>query len=327
VFKAAVDLVRVDVNVVDRAAGTPIGDLRAEDFTLTIDGRRGRSPPRSSSGSPRPHPRLRGRRPPPSTAPTAPRRPAASVMLVADTGSLARGRAKLVFRAAAQFVDALDPADRVALTAVPLRPQVDFTANHAAIHSLLGQLDGRALENAVVRAVTVAEALAFERREQNETMTQFVNDLAAVRRTSTTAVRATYGDGRAFGAGRSAHARTRRWRANTRESDRGRVRNTQHAAKCRAAVERRPTARRSRGASGRDGTPVIGAPSSETQPSWLPGTMSGPHLCGAPARRRDTRPLRTGDWRHGRATRHQEQEIALPTDLVRHDQATVRDRR
>jgi VWFA-related protein len=165
-FKSSIDLVRVDVNVVERANGTPIADLGRDDFVLTIDGR-----PRALTSAQfvRLDPSSGGESHSAAALTYTSNRaaqPGRFVMIVADTANLAAGRAKMVFRAASRFVASLDPADRVALATIPIGPQSNFTLNHALVQSALDKMDGRALANGIVRTVTIAEALAFERRDQ-----------------------------------------------------------------------------------------------------------------------------------------------------------------
>jgi VWFA-related protein len=166
IFKSSIDLVRVDVNVVDRASGVPVGDLTPVDFLLTIDGR---PRPLTSAQFIRVVPSVRDTRATAAALTYTSNRTAQTgrlVMIVADTANIAPGRAKLVFRTASRFVASLDAADRVAVAAIPLGPQTDFTLNHIAARAVLENLDGRALGNGVIRTVTVAEALAFERGDQ-----------------------------------------------------------------------------------------------------------------------------------------------------------------
>jgi hypothetical protein len=81
-------------------------------------------------------------------------------MIVADTANIAPGRAKLVFRTASRFVASLDAADRVAVAAIPLGPQTDFTLNHIAARAVL---ENRTVTPATEIRTVNAEALAFER--------------------------------------------------------------------------------------------------------------------------------------------------------------------
>src|SRR5262249_52257951 len=88
------------------------------------------------------------------------------IMIVVDRGSITPGRSKSVMEAASKFVARLNPADRVALASIPRGPQIDFTADHRLVQRLLGQVDGTAPAIVGLRNVGIADALAFERKDQ-----------------------------------------------------------------------------------------------------------------------------------------------------------------
>ena len=146
-FRSGVDLVEVDAWVVD-GEGVPVPDLAASDFAVTVD------------GEPRPVveaqfiPLGPPRREPPAAATAAPtdlffstnadQPPGRLIVLAVDEESLLFGEGRHVMRAAAGFVDTLDPADRVALLAVP-QPgaYIDFTADHDRVRRAVAGLAGR----------------------------------------------------------------------------------------------------------------------------------------------------------------------------------------
>jgi VWFA-related protein len=164
-FKSSADLVQVDVSVVDRN-GRPIRDLTAGDFELRVDGRR--RPIVSAqfvavgSGAGMP------------SAPAPPERYSSNadaaggrlIMIVVDRGSIAAGRGEAAFEAASQFLGGLHRADRVALASIPDGPQADFTANHALVQQRLRQVNGAAIASQGPRSIGIADALAFERKDQ-----------------------------------------------------------------------------------------------------------------------------------------------------------------
>src|SRR6185503_7696160 len=161
-FRSSVDLVPVDVNVIDRS-GRPIADLKAQDFSLTVDGKarriasaqfigvtRGveRAPKASESYSTNP----------PSTG-------ARLIMLVVDQGNIGASRGKYAIDAASRFIGRLSPDDRVGLVTIPgAGPQIDFTANHALVQTALKSVvgtsdDGEHQDN----QIGLTEAIALQR--------------------------------------------------------------------------------------------------------------------------------------------------------------------
>jgi VWFA-related protein len=165
-FKSAIDLVQVDVSAVD-GNGRPIRDLTAADFDLRVDGKSRRivsaqfvtvdasveTPTRVSPAGM-------------YYSSNAQASGGRLIMIVVDRGSITPGRSKSVMEAASKFVARLSPADRVALASIPHGPQVDFTADHRLVQRLLAQIDGTAPTIVGLRNVGVADALAFERKDE-----------------------------------------------------------------------------------------------------------------------------------------------------------------
>ena len=160
-FRSAVDLVPVDVNVLDKN-GRPVEDLKADDFTLTVDGKSRRiasaefiSVTRAIEAEPpKPHEYS-------SNSGAAAGR---LVMLVVDSGNITVGRGKPVIEAAQRFVASLNPADRVGLVVIPgAGPQMDFTSNHALVRTLLNSVVGQSTEYGGKQRVGLSEALAIKR--------------------------------------------------------------------------------------------------------------------------------------------------------------------
>ena len=115
-WKAGVEIASIDVTVLGRD-GSPVTSLETGDFAVTVDGK-----PRrvvsltllTSGGGPR------------STAPTGasgPPGPALSpgrlFVLAVDRQHIPAGGATAMLDAAVQFIDGLDPADRVAVWTIP----------------------------------------------------------------------------------------------------------------------------------------------------------------------------------------------------------------
>jgi VWFA-related protein len=160
-FRSSIDLVRVDVNVLDRD-GRPVEGLAAGDFALSVDGQ-----PRkvvtaeyvaASRGS--------GAAAAPGAEYYSTNAHASGgrlIMFVVDQGTIDAGRARQTTSAAEKFVATLSPADRVALLGVPGMEHLDFTANHGLIRSQLQRMVGLAPPAWTVRQIGVAEALEINR--------------------------------------------------------------------------------------------------------------------------------------------------------------------
>ena len=163
-FRSTVDLVPVDVSVLDRN-GRPVSDLTDKDFTLEVDGK----PRRIASAQ-----FISAER----AIETAPPKPieydtnsgavgGRLFMLVVDAGNISAGRGKSAVEAAKRFVGRLNRSDRVALVTIPgAGPQIDFTAHHALVQTLLERVAGQASDPHRAQRVGIAEALAFQRGDQ-----------------------------------------------------------------------------------------------------------------------------------------------------------------
>jgi hypothetical protein len=138
-FRTGVDLLRMDVSVVDRE-GRPVGDLRPDDFLVTVDGSPRRvafaqfygpdDTPRSTSG---------GAAVSTATNLAAPK--GRVLVLAVDVDSIIPGNEKLIFDTAARLVDRLGPSDAVGLLALPGRG-VEVTRDHDRIRRALSALKG-----------------------------------------------------------------------------------------------------------------------------------------------------------------------------------------
>jgi VWFA-related protein len=162
VFTAAVDVVTVDVNVVDKN-GRPVEDLGRDDFELSVDGQ-----VRTISSA-----QFVSVKPEPATTTTTAMaslpdfstntvQSGRLIGLVIDRGSIAPVRSRDVLAAAARFIEKLDPSDRVALFSIPTGPTIDFTTDHRAIEAAVRQIDGQGDSQRGAMNIGIAEALAFE---------------------------------------------------------------------------------------------------------------------------------------------------------------------
>lgn len=163
-FKSSVDLVRVDVSVVDRS-GRPVDDLTPADFGLAVDGKprkivsaqfiavsRTAEPAEAAPANYSSNELAAGGR---------------LIMMVIDQGNIGASRGKFAAEAAARFISRLRKSDRVGLFAIPgAGPQIDFTANHALVQTLLPRIIGQASADHGPYKIGLAEALAVDRGDE-----------------------------------------------------------------------------------------------------------------------------------------------------------------
>jgi VWFA-related protein len=145
VFRASVDVVRVDVQVVD-ADGRPIEGLEAADFDVRIDGRRRAVlsvdyVPRAADAGP-----LRTRSDGGPAArnvwPADAEGSGRTFVLAIDAVSLDAGDGVATVRAATAFLDRLPPADAVGLVTLPRGPSLAPTTDRVALAQVLARVSG-----------------------------------------------------------------------------------------------------------------------------------------------------------------------------------------
>ena len=176
-FRSSIDLVRVDVNVLDKN-GQPITGLSAGDFAISVDGKSRRV---VSAEYVRSSPR--GQR-----EPDAPKQystnagltPGRLIMLVVDQGTIPPGRARSILNAADEFISRLNPSDRVGLVMIPSMQQVDFTSQHHIVRSLLRRIDGLATAMTGVRQIGVSEAVRINRGDPRAIETAYTRECTGV---------------------------------------------------------------------------------------------------------------------------------------------------
>lgn len=162
VFRSGVEVMEVDVTVVD-SNGNPIRDLRAPEFTVTIDGQ----PRRVVSAE------FISETPADRNAPVAPRdpyvsnntdrRPGRLIMLVVDRNNIDTSVLRSTIASMSRFVSSLAPDDRVSLITIPPPgPYVDFTTNRAQVLEAITRVVGT--EDPLPSRFNISsyEALAFE---------------------------------------------------------------------------------------------------------------------------------------------------------------------
>jgi VWFA-related protein len=163
VFRSGVELVTVDVAVLDRL-GDPVADLEAERFEVMVDG----SPRRIVSAQFVPH------RPAPLAAAPDHRGTASEhftsnegidrgrlVLIAVDQAHIRRVEGLAALRAAANFIDALDPADLIAAAPINHGGPIQFTTAHASVKRYLQTLTGESTFMPVHFTIGLSEALAI----------------------------------------------------------------------------------------------------------------------------------------------------------------------
>jgi len=178
VFRSGVDLVTVDVLVVDKD-GRPIPELKAEDFTVTVDGKPRRiasvehlihydrfatAPDRTQIPNLRREDRVMMRAEYSSNTKSPPGR---MFVLVVDSGNMTRGGGRGAMEAAGQFVQKLAPNDLVALVSLPAGVTVDFTADRLAIKNALIRVVGGGANRYLSQTnISLAESFALITKNQ-----------------------------------------------------------------------------------------------------------------------------------------------------------------
>ena len=152
VFRAGVELITVEVQVVDRA-GKPIAGLSADAFDVSLDGRKRRvvsatfvshlsgTVPASVGGSLNPG----------ATVPVAATTPAPSpgipprlFLIAIDAASVSPSQGKATIDAAAAFVRRAVRSDLIGLFTYPTGPKVNPTADHESVIKALAQVHPQA---------------------------------------------------------------------------------------------------------------------------------------------------------------------------------------
>jgi VWFA-related protein len=163
VFRTGVDILTLDASVLD-ARGTPVSDLQAADFTVTIGGRprkvvsarfygavpeadRGRT---SAAGAAIPSSYLGGDG------------PGRLVLFVVDRESIQSGNGRALLEGAGAVLDALGPADAAALRGLPVGV-VAPTREHERVRVGLREMTGMMPPQGWRWHVTWDEALAIDR--------------------------------------------------------------------------------------------------------------------------------------------------------------------
>jgi VWFA-related protein len=167
-FRAGVDLVTVDVTVLDRN-GRPIEDLKAEDFTVKIDGTSRRvvaaelvkagadaNVKQGQTGG---------------VAFDAGRTPARKILIAVDQLAIPPGSLRPLLDAAGRFIDSLAPKDLIGLVTFPgPGPRTDFTTDRAQVKKAMEGLIGMpSIRTSARMNIGLVEARTINDRERHQT--------------------------------------------------------------------------------------------------------------------------------------------------------------
>ena len=161
IFRAGVDLIEVDVTVIDRDSN-PITDLQALDFSVTVDGEP-RRVVQAQYISLRPPEEAEMAFPPAAeelfSSSNTDQTPGRLIVIAVDEESILFGEGRHVMGAAAEFVDSLNPADRVSLLAIP-QPglHIDFTSDHDRVRREVESMSGLGTHRQGLFDIGVSEA-------------------------------------------------------------------------------------------------------------------------------------------------------------------------
>ncbi len=167
VFRSAVEVTSLDASVVDNR-GQPITDLSSDEFTVQIDG----APRRVVSaefvslvpdGANAPPPAL-----PDGYSTNEGGTAGRLIVLVVDQPNIRFGGGRALTRAAEEFLDTLQPADRVAVVGFGLGARStaflsDRERSKQAIASMHGQMESLSVGQSTTRRMALSEALAIDR--------------------------------------------------------------------------------------------------------------------------------------------------------------------
>ena len=168
-FRGGVELIEVDVRVFD-GQGNPVPDLKAPEFTVTVDGEERRivSAKFVAVGDP----------PEPSSTVEAPEStpyystnqglaPGRLVILVVDQNHIRFGGTRGLVEAAGRLLDQFGPADRVAFAAIPAMGgfTVGFTTNHLLVRKALARVVGDQKNFSTESGMSLAEAVSLNRHQ------------------------------------------------------------------------------------------------------------------------------------------------------------------
>ena len=165
-FRSGVDLIRLDASVLD-TDGSPVRDLRAEDFIVRVDGK-----PRVVTfarfyGPDEDRAQVPQTQEPPSFASNTGAARGRVVVIVVDVDSMEPGYEKALLDTAGAMVDSLGPADSVGLLLIPGKG-IDLTRDHRRVRERLEMVRGFSSRSLLYQhTISVREAEAIVRRDEH----------------------------------------------------------------------------------------------------------------------------------------------------------------
>ena len=162
VFRSGVEVMEVDVTVVD-GKGAPVRDLRAPEFTVTVDGQPRRVVSAEFIGESGTTDGRPASARDPYVSNNTDRRAGRLIMIAVDRNNMDTALLRSSSAALTRFVKSLAPDDRLALaTLPPPGPFIEFTTNHAQIIDAIPRIIGRDDPQTLRFNVSPYEAFAFE---------------------------------------------------------------------------------------------------------------------------------------------------------------------
>ena len=165
VFRSSVEVTTVDVGIVDRD-GKPIADLKPGDFTVQIDGqpRRVMTAQWISLVTP---PKPEGPPPPPGYSTNEGLTGGRLILIVVDQPNIRFGGAIALRRAVNEFIDHLQPSDRIAAVGIgPGGGSTPFTADKDLVKKAIARMPGaQVIPPTFDLNISISEALAIYQRD------------------------------------------------------------------------------------------------------------------------------------------------------------------
>src|SRR5262245_39685359 len=158
-FRAGSEVIAIDVIVIDRG-GSPVTDLTADDFSVTVEGK-----PRAIQSAQflqaDPAPRI----PRPDESTNTGSTSGRLLLIVTDDASL-RTSSYAVVSAARALLDHLGPGDLVGVTHIPEGGGVPFTTDRARVISELSRVRPAVARTLRAKTVYISEALDFDTQQR-----------------------------------------------------------------------------------------------------------------------------------------------------------------
>ena len=165
-FRSGVSLLRLDASVVD-SSGRAIGDLKPEDFQVTIDGQPRRVVFARFTGADAASQRADGTAASmPSYALNSESAGGRAIVIMIDLESIRSGSERSLLETAAGLVDGLRPIDAAAVIPMP-GTGVDLTRDHKRVSDAIRNLRGTSQRTFYKYFFTLDEALGFERQDKH----------------------------------------------------------------------------------------------------------------------------------------------------------------